>query len=177
MKRLSLAIALSLCLALPAMAQMYKWVDAKGEVHYSDLPPPSNVKTETLQMPAEPAAAPAAAPAASTGKAGVQKNAAVAGTQTNNEAKAGPKSLAEQDQAFRKRQADAAKAQAEQARKEAQARKKAEYCKSAKAALANLEMGGRQVRVNDKGERVFLTDEEIAQATAQARKDAAAACK
>jgi len=166
MKRISLAIGLSLCLALPAMAQMYKWVDANGEVHYSDRPPPSNVKTETLRMPAEAAAAPAAAPAASAGKTGAQKN----------EAKAGPKSLAEEDQAFRKRQADAAKAQAEHARKEAEARKKAEYCKSAKAALANLELGGRQVRINDKGERVFLTDEEIAQATAQARKDAAAAC-
>jgi Domain of unknown function (DUF4124) len=165
MKRLSLAIALSLCLALPAMAQMYKWVDANGEVHYSDRPPPSNVKTETLQMPSEPAAAPAAAPAANPAKGATQKDEA-----------AGPKSLAEEDQAFRKRQADAAKAQAEQARKEAEARKKAEYCKSAKAALANLELGGRQVRVNDKGERVFLTDEEIAQATAQARKDAAAAC-
>jgi Domain of unknown function (DUF4124) len=173
MKRISLAIALSLCLALPAMAQMYKWVDANGEMHYSDRPPPSNVKTETLQMPSEPAAM----PAASTVKAGVQKNAATAGTQKKNEAEAGPKSLAEQDQAFRKRQADAAKAQAEQARKEAQARKKAEYCKNAKAALANLELGGRQVRINDKGERVFLTDKEIAQATAQARKDAAAACK
>lgn len=156
MKRLSLAIGLALCLALPATAQTYKWVDANGEVHYSDQPPPSNIKTETLQAPAEPVAAPA--PAASP-------------------AEGGPKSLAERDQAFRKRQADAAKEQAEQARKEAQARRKAEYCKSARAALANLEMGGRQVRINDKGERVFLTDAEIAQATAQARKDAAEACK
>jgi len=160
MKRLSLAIGLALCLALPATAQTYKWVDANGEVHYSDQAPPSNIKTETLQAPAEPVAAPApaAAPAASP-------------------AEGGPKSLAERDQAFRKRQADAAKEQAEQARKEAQARRKAEYCKSARAALANLEMGGRQVRINDKGERVFLTDAEIAQQTAQARKDADEACK
>lgn len=173
MKRLSLAImALSLCLALPAMAQMYKWVDANGEVHYSDRPPPSGVKNEKLQMPSEPPAA----PAPSTVKAGAKKNPAVAGTQKNG-AEAGPKSLAERDQAFRKRQAEEAKAQAEQAKKEAQARRKAEYCKIAKERLANLEMGGRQVRVNDKGERVFLTDKEIAEATAQARKDAAAACK
>ena len=154
MKRLSLAIGLALFLALPATAQTYKWVDANGEVHYSDKPPPSDIKTETLQVPAEPAAA----PAASTAEGG------------------GAKSLAEQDQAFRKRQADAAKEEAEQAGKEAQARSRAEYCKSAKAALTNLELGGRQLRINDKGERVFLTDEEITQETAQARKDAAAAC-
>jgi hypothetical protein len=154
MKRLSLAIGLALCLALPATAQTYKWVDANGEVHYSDQPPPGNIKAETLQAPAEPAAAPAASRAGDV-----------------------PKSLAERDQAFRKRQAEEAKAQAEQAKKEEQARRKAEYCKSAKARLANLELGGRQVRINDKGERVFLTDAEIAQQTAQARKDADEACK
>ena len=155
MKRLSVAIGLALCMALPATAQtMYKWVDANGEVHYSDKPPPSNVKTETLRIPEQAAGAPAA-----------------------STAEKGPKSLAEQDQAFRQRQADAAKAQAEQARKSAEARDRAENCKRAKAALTNLELGGRQTRIDSKGERVFLTDEEITQATAQARKDAAAACK
>lgn len=29
-----------------ADAQMYKWVDAKGVVHFSDQPPPDNAKTE-----------------------------------------------------------------------------------------------------------------------------------
>ena len=172
MKRFLLALGLALCLALPATAQTYKWVDANGEVHYSDQPPPSNIKTETLQAPAEPATEPAAAPAPAAASA-----ASPAAAPAASPAEGGPKSLAERDQAFRKRQADAAKEQAEQARKEAQARRKAEYCKSARAALANLEAGGRQVRINEKGERVFLTDAEIAQQTAQARKDAAAACK
>lgn len=162
MKRLSLAIGLALYVALPASAQMYKWVDSNGGVHYSDKPPPSNVKTEELRPPAQAAGASAA-----SAEGGAKKDAA----------KSGPKSLAEQEQAFEKRQADEAKAQKEQATKDAEAHDKAENCKRAKAALANLELGGRQTRIDAKGERVFLTDEEITQATSQAQQEAAEACK
>src|SRR5574340_50446 len=109
MKRLAMALGLALCVALPAAAQMYKWVDSDGKVKYSDTPPPSNVKTERLRIPAHAPDAPAAAP-----KAGAQKDSA----------KAGPKSPAEQEQAFRKRQADAAKAEQAEAQKEAQAKAK-----------------------------------------------------
>lgn len=162
MRRLSLVLGLALCVALPAAAQMYKWVDSDGKVKYSDTPPPSNVKTERLRIPAHAPEAPA-----DTAKGGAQKNTG----------KTGPKSLAEQEQAFRKRQAEAAKAEQAEEQKEAQARAKEENCKRAKAALAALELGGRQQRIDDKGERVFLTDQEIAQSTAQARQEAAAACK
>jgi len=162
MKRLSVAIALALCAALPASAQMYKWVDANGKVQYSDTPPPSNIKTEKLQEPARPVGAPAAGAA----KAGPKKDAG----------KAGPKTAAQQEQAFRKRQSEAAKAQEEQTQKETEARERAENCKRARAALANLELGGRQTRIDEKGERVFLTDQQIGQATAQARQEAATAC-
>ena len=153
MKRLSVAIWLTLCLALPVSAQMYKWVDANGKVQYSDKPPPSNVKTEKLR---ESAPAPTA-PAASDAKDGAKKDAA----------KAGPKTVAEQEQAFRKRQLDAAKAREEDGQKQAESREKAENCKRAKAALANLQMGGRQVRIDEKGERVFLDDQQIFQETLQ----------
>ena len=157
MKRLSTAIWLALCLALPASSQMYKWVDSDGKVQYSDKPPPSNIKAEKLRTPA---------PAAGEDKAAVQKDAA----------KAGPKTPAEQDQAFRKRQLDAAKAQAEEEKKQAQARDRADKCRRAKSALANFEIGGRQTRVDENGERVFLDDQQIAQETARARENAAAAC-
>lgn len=163
MKRLSVVIGLALCFALPAAAQMYKWVDSNGKIHYSDKPPPSNVRTEKLRTPAQPATA----PAASAPKDGTQKDAA----------KTGPKSVAEQEQAFRKRQAEETKSEQEQAQKEAEARDRAENCKRAKAALASLELGGRQTRIDEKGERVFLSDAEITRATARARQEAAAACQ
>ena len=161
MKRLSVAIWLALFLALPASAQ-YKWVDSSGLVHYSDKPPPGNIKTERLRPPPQPASTPAADDA----KGETEKGAA----------KAGPMTAAEQEQAFRKRQADAAKEQERQAKKEAEARERAENCKRAKAAVANLELGGRQTRVNEKGERVFLTDQQINQETTRAQREADAAC-
>ncbi len=171
MKRLAVAISLALCAALPASAQMYKWVDANGKVHYSDKPPPSNVKTEKLREPARPAAP----PAASETKGGTA-NEATKGEAPKDAAKSGPKTTAEQEQAFRKRKADEAKAQEKRAQEETVARDRAENCKRAKAALASFELGGRQTRIDEKGERAFLTDQQISQETARMRQEAATAC-
>jgi hypothetical protein len=166
MKRLSVGIALALCVALPASAQMYKWVDENGKVQYSDKPPPSNVKTEKLRKPATAASAPAAVES----KGGAAKGAA------KDAAKAGPKTTAEQEQAFRKRQLDAAKAEEGAAQKQAQTREADENCRRAKTAVASLEMGGRQSRVDEKGERVFLDDAQIAQELGRARQAVATSC-
>jgi len=105
-------------------------------------------------------------PATGDGKGAAQKDAA----------KAAPKTAAEQDQAFRKRKLDAGKAQEEEAKKQAQARDRAENCKRAKATLANLQLGGRVSRIDEKGERVLLDDQQMVQETAKAREEAAAAC-
>jgi hypothetical protein len=162
MRRFSVVLALTLCAALPASAQMYKWVDSDGKVQYSDKPPPSNIKAEKLRVPAGAANAPTT---------GEDKGAAQKGA-----SKPAPKTAAEQDQAFRKRQLDAAKAQAEEAKRQAQAGDRAENCKRAKAALANFEIGGRVTRIDEKGERAYMDDQQIAQETAKARAEVAAAC-
>lgn len=174
MKRLSVAILLALCVALPASAQMYKWVDSNGKMHYSDKPPPSNIKTEKLRAP--PPAPGASVPAPSEAKGSPKQEAAKGGAKQDT-AKGGPTTPAEQEQAFRKRQLDAAKAQEDEAKKLAQARDKAENCRRAQAAVANLQAGGRQMRIDQKGERVFLDEQQIAQETAKAQQEAAAACR
>jgi hypothetical protein len=46
---------LLLMLALPAHAQMYKWTDANGTVHYSDRPQ-DGVAAKPLQTESAPAA-------------------------------------------------------------------------------------------------------------------------
>lgn len=163
MKRLAMAIGLALFFAAPASAQLYKWVDSNGKVQYSDKPPPSNIKTERLRTP-PPAPSPAAA---GESKEGAQKDAA----------KTGPRTAKEQEQAFRKRQIDARKADDEAAQKQAETGEKAENCKRAKAALASLQIGGRMARIDEKGERVIMGDLEIAQATAKAQQEADAACR
>lgn len=67
MHRALIALALLLPVSL-ASAQVYKWKDASGTVHYSETPPPSQATkykqmTPAADAPATPAAAPAAAPA------------------------------------------------------------------------------------------------------------------
>ena len=39
-------ILLSLLLAFPAYAGVYKWTDAQGHIHYSDSPPPAAKSTQ-----------------------------------------------------------------------------------------------------------------------------------
>ena len=162
MKRLSVTIALVLYLAMPASAQMYKWVDEHGRTQYSDKPPPNNVMTEKLRSVRTPPNAPASGDTTS----GAAKDAA----------KAGPMTTVEQELAFRKRQQEAAKAEQEAAQKQAQTRERDENCKRAKTALAQFQLGGRQVRINEKGERVYLDENQIAQDAERARQEAAAAC-
>ena len=162
MKRLLVAIALTLCLALPASAQTYKWVDENGKVQYSDKPPPGNIKTERLRS-ASPAPS---APAPSGAKGVAAKDAA----------KAKPMSLAEQEQALRKRQQDATKAEQEAAQKQALAREREENCKRAKAAEAQIRPGTRQMRLNEKGEPVYLDEAQIAQEAERARQVTAGVC-
>ncbi len=169
MKRLSVAISLALCVVLPASAQMYKWVDSNGKGQYSDKPPPGNVKAEKLRAPPPAPSAPATGAKAGEAKAGTQKD--------KDAAKAGPRTPAEQEQAFRKRQLEASKAQEADEKKQAQARDKEEHCRRATAAVTALQLGGRQQRIDAKGERVFLDEQQIAQELAKAQQEAAAACK
>lgn len=59
-------ILLALLLVAPmASAQVYKWTDAKGVVHYSDVPPPQGVQYKNMHMSLNGGAAPAAATSAS----------------------------------------------------------------------------------------------------------------
>ena len=49
-----IAVASVFCLAvlaLPAMAEMYKWVDENGNVHYTQERPPPGTQGETLKPP------------------------------------------------------------------------------------------------------------------------------
>src|SRR5882724_2671272 len=42
-----------------ALAQVHRWVDDKGTVHYSDSPPPAGVKSTTVDIDLKPAPPPA----------------------------------------------------------------------------------------------------------------------
>lgn len=130
-----------------AHAQVYKWVDAQGKVHFSDQPPPGAVQ------------APSATPAAPSATASQ------------------PKSYVEKEMEFRKRRIEAEEARKKQEDQIAETRVKQQNCVNAKGNLKNLEDGGRVFEYNDKGERVFLNDNARQQAIREARQAVDSWCK
>jgi len=146
-------LPLTVCLlVLPAWADLYKWTDDKGNVHYSDQPPQGNVKSsESMKLP---------------------KSAPV-----TEAAPAKAKTSADLDMDFRKRRVEAAEAEAK-AQKDAEAAEdKKRNCQRASAQVAQLERGGRIARPGPNGEQVYLSDGDIARELVNARKVADSWCK
>ena len=154
-------VPLALCLLIaPVWADLYKWTDENGKIHYSDQPPLSNVKKpETIKQPKPAATAPAAA-----GEGGKPPSAA-------------PKTAAEQEMEFRKRRLEAAEAEAKAEKDAQEAQEKKRNCERSKAQLASLENGGRITRSAANGEQIYLNDQEIAKELANARKITDSWCK
>ncbi|HSC78729.1 MAG TPA: DUF4124 domain-containing protein [Chitinolyticbacter sp.] len=53
MKRTMLILSLC-CVAATASAEIYKWKDADGRIHYSDTPPPDQKKAKVIDTKAQP---------------------------------------------------------------------------------------------------------------------------
>jgi hypothetical protein len=155
--------AFALLAAGAAQAQVYKCLDSNGRTVYSQDPCPPSMKRESMSKGAIAPTAATAAPA----------DAAKAG---KGEAKKGPMTPVEQEQAFRKRQQDAAKAAKETAQKDAVVEAKEANCRNARARLAQYEIGGRITQIDDKGERYYMEDSQIDAAKAKASGDVAQFC-
>jgi hypothetical protein len=123
----------------PGYAEIYKWVDEQGRVHYGDKP---HAQAETIRV--EGQGEPAKAPPDDTARREHQQR-VLKSMQMERERK----------QALR-RQARAAEEEAEQ------------RCAEARQKLADINGAGFLYRRNARGERVIFTDEERAQATTQA---------
>jgi len=146
--------------ASAAQAQVNKCVDATGKTVYIQGACPTGAKASKIATaPNAPAPAGAAAKAGDPAKA------------------SGPKTTAELEQDFRKRQQEQADARKKDDERLAQSKIDQENCTAARRNLAGLELGGRQSRINDKGERVFLEDAQIEQETQRARQAVATSCK
>ncbi|PKO46413.1 MAG: DUF4124 domain-containing protein [Betaproteobacteria bacterium HGW-Betaproteobacteria-22] len=165
---------LLVCFALSpllANAEIYKWKDKDGSVRYSDVPPPSNIKYEPMsgkKLP-KPTGQPPLAP--------------VEGDVTSalNRAKAADKAQEEKapitkEEAAKKRAQDAEVQKKIDEQKQAELKLKQENCRVAKSNLITFTNGGRISQVNDKGEREFLGDAEIARGKADAERDVAKYC-
>ena len=141
------ALLLLVVFPLIAHAQIYKWVDEKGRVHYGEKPPPG-AKSSTVRQEATPPSAPSSA-----GK--------------------GPADISTQDAEFRRRQIE--RAQAEEAKAQDAKRRQAR-CDQARQRLADAEFAGRHYTYKG-GERVFMSDAEREASLTRIRQQASEACR
>lgn len=136
--------------SLSAQAGLNKWVDAQGNVHYSDAPP-QNVKTQTV--PNIAGTGQAAAPATYSSKSYVEREAEL------------KKSKQEKSEASEKK-----------AQQEAQAEEKKRNCASAQQNMRILEEGTRIVTYDANGEKIYLDDSAREQRMNDARKAVSSNC-
>jgi hypothetical protein len=147
-----LAIAVTLAFVpLAGAQQLYKYIDKDGKTVYTDQPPP------TAQ--AKPIASPPPPPTPSANSAPGNKSA----VDRDKDAQKG------RDQAK-----EAQKKQDEAAKKAAAAE---ERCNQARTALQQFTEGGRLMKYNEKGEREYMSDEEIANGRNAAARQMDEACK
>ena len=142
-------------LAGAAHAQIKCWNENAKRV-CGDAPPPG-AKVTTLRTPSGPTAS---APAAKDATA----------------AKRGPLTPAEQEQEYRKRQAESKKGAEKLAAEQKEAERKRDNCERAREALRTYESGGRVARTDAKGERYFLDENQIAQEAAKSRQNVQESC-
>ena len=154
---------IALVVSAAGHAQVNKCIGANGRVTYTQDPCPANTTSEMIGRAVPAAPTEASAPRSPAGKAGSAKD-------------DGPKTPAEQEQAFRRRQQEEAKAEKEAAQKAAQAERKQNACRDARERLATFEAGGRITRFNAEGERYYLDDAQIEQEKAGARQAVAQLC-
>jgi Domain of unknown function (DUF4124) len=144
------ALALTVVSGL-SQAEIYKWKDKDGRVRYSDTPPPSNVKQESMTGKKKVAAPNGNAPLSPVA------NPATAAVPAVMPKDVEPPMSAE-DAAARQRQQNAETEKRNKQEKEAQAKLKAENCTAAKANMQTYTQGGRVYKMNEKGEREYMDE-------------------
>lgn len=138
-----------LLLPLAADAQgLYKWVDEKGVVHYSDTPPPGK-GGQKLKTPSQPP---------------------LDGASSPQRSRSWQEQLEESNE--RRHQAEKAEQQRQKAAKEV-----AQKCLRARNALASLKRERPLYRSTKEGERAYIDDAERQRLTEDWQKQADAHCR
>jgi hypothetical protein len=153
----------------PAAAQ-WAWKDDNGRVVYSDRPPPSGVKSDRIVR--QPSNAQTVLPPGQTPPDGAAKPAADGKAAPSS----APKTLAEQEMEFRKRQQERADAEKKAAEEQNKASAKAAECERARGYLRAIEEGQRVARTDASGNREYLDDTQRAAEAERARKIMQSTC-
>jgi Domain of unknown function (DUF4124) len=167
-----------------ATAEVYKWKDKNGEVRYSDVPPPANVKQESYgKKTVKPtglaplAAVEGDATAAMNKDKEATSKVKAAADKTAVDAKKADKAPLTKEEAAAKRAKDAEDAKKADEAKQAELKLKQENCKGARENLATYTNGGRISKTNENGQKQYLSDADIGQGKADAQKDVDKYCE
>lgn len=157
-----------LLLPILATAEIYKWRDTNGVIRYSDVPPPSNIKQESMSGKK------LVTPTGQAPLAEVEGDATVA----INKLKADDlkKVPPTKEEAAAKRAKEAEENKKLEAQKKAELEIKQDNCKNAKSRLATYTNGGRITKTDENGQKVFLGDAEIAKGRVEAQSDVDSHC-
>jgi Domain of unknown function (DUF4124) len=172
---ISAAIVLAGFASMPSEAQ-WAWKDTNGRLVYSDRPPPSDIKaanivrqpnTQTLANPA-----PVSGPLDDAGKPSDAKSSDTKATPAPN----APKTIAERDMEFRKRQQERAESEKKAAEEQTRSAAKTAECERARGYLRSLEDGVRITRTDASGNQEFLDDAQRAAEVERTRKFIQSSC-
>ncbi|MDR2882126.1 MAG: DUF4124 domain-containing protein [Azoarcus sp.] len=164
---IALMFGLTATLAATASAEIYKWKDKDGKVHFSDTPPPSQPGVKAQQPKRTPPPVMVLEPEpdedAEEGAAEPKDTATPAPAQSQQ-------TQAEQrDEEFRKRRAAAAEARQKAEKDAAAAEERKQNCQRARAQHATLSSGQRVALPTETGGHKYLNDEERAAEIARAK--------
>lgn len=154
-KTLILALGLvSTAAAISVQAQTYQWKDAAGRTVISDTLPSGMKGARTI--------------------GGVQPP--VVSEQPAEKTDVAPKTMAEKEAEFKKRQQEAKEKAEKEAKDQQIARQKQENCERAQRNLRSLEASRQLVIYNEKGERILVDDAQRAQEAEFSRRIVAENC-
>ena len=129
-----LGLLMGLLLIMPVQAEVYKWTDEQGQVHYSDKPPEQDTPTYQLRTPA------------------TNNSTSSHESLTESQRRARQKKLSESLEADRRE-----KEQAETVRKEQRA-KREHNCKVARAELNATKKYNKIFEYDQQGNRVYYDE-------------------
>lgn len=159
---------LLLVLPLSLHAEIYKWKDSNGVVRYSDQPPVANVPYESMGSK-KPTAPPQTQPADKV------EQTKPAGDKPAGDKADKQKSSTDTDAAKRQKSAEDSKKKEQD--KEAELKLKQQNCANAKANVQVFKQGGLITKTIENGERVYMSDADIASGLAQAQQDVEKYCE
>lgn len=158
-------LALTLCSAWGGVQAQWQWRDARGQMQYSDLPPPRGTPAQDILQ--RPAAARTSTVSPQTASAPDQAASLPGSVDPALE----QRRLQAENQEAERRKLEERQAAAQRAQQAAQ------NCERALAQLRLLNSGERVVRTNAQGEREYLDDNGREREAAGARQVVASECR